>query len=265
MPGGWILQVRQSTIDAVKLLRALRFLAQQSTNISWSRKNNLSFKLYGDQLGDAVAILIAAAKAWNLPQLVHVAREAEAAHNVFCVGGLSIHSPEAVRYQRAINSVRDFLADNLTDKNLIAETSVISLADFGNLENRMPSVVDDVSEAVRCLELDCNTSSVFHLMRALEAALRIVAKRLKVAIDPSKENWYQIVQHVNKAVDALPSKTRAQAARKQAYGALSAHLNAVRISWRNEVMHPKASYTASEAADIMLHSKVLLKHIAQLV
>jgi hypothetical protein len=250
-----------STINATKLLRALRFLAQQAANITWSRQNNLNFKMYGEQLGEAMGVLLAVGKAWSLPQLTHVVREAEAAHN----GGLSINSPEAVRYQRAIDSLRDFLAESLTGKSLLIETQVVILADFGDIERKLPSIVGDVTEAVRCLELDCNTASVFHLMRALEAVLRIVAKRLRVAIDPSKENWYQIVQHINKAVDALPSKTGAQAARKQAYGALSAHLNAVRISWRNEVMHPKASYTASEAGDIMLHSKVLLKHIAQLV
>ncbi|MET3712644.1 hypothetical protein ABIC65_003362 [Sphingomonas trueperi] len=257
--------MESSIINASELLSALRFIVEQAAHVDECRRRNLVFSLHSQSIGRTLKVLLSAARAWSMPQLSHVILEVEDAHNVYCVGGLSIHSAEAVRYQRSLENLKVVLEKGLSDKYIVLGSSNLGLSEFGDIEKKLPAIVADVSAAIRCLELQCSTASVFHMMRALEATLRAVGKRLRIEIEPSKENWYQIVQHVNKAVDALPSKTRTQAAKKQQYGALSAHLNAVRISWRNEVMHPNASYSAEEAAEVLAHSKVLIRHVTRMI
>lgn len=116
---------------------------------------------------------------------------------------------------------------------------------------RFPKAAEDIAEAAKCLALQRPTAAVFHLMRVMETALRALAVKLKItAIDPGVESWNKITDHVNKAINALPGKTAPEQARKAKFGAASAHLNSVRIAWRNEVMHPKQSYSREEAHTI---------------
>ena len=53
-------------------------------------------------------------------------------------------------------------------------------------------------------------------------------------------------------------------ARKAKYGAVLAHLNSVRIAWRNEVMHPKQSYTREEAHTIFQAVRAFMIYLAEL-
>lgn len=116
------------------------------------------------------------------------------------------------------------------------------------VSKKFPKAIEDVAEAAKCLALQRSTATVFHLMRVMEVALRVFAKKLKVTtIDPEIESWNKIADHVNKAIKLMPAKTRTQQAKKAKFGSVSAHLNSVRIAWRNEVMHPKQSYSREEA------------------
>lgn len=109
------------------------------------------------------------------------------------------------------------------------------------------------------------TAAVFHLMRVMEIALRALAKKLDVTtIDPEVESWNKITDHVNKAITALPAKTAPEQARKAKPGAVSAHLNSVRIAWRNEVMHPKQSYSREEARAIFNAVRAFMVDLAAL-
>lgn len=66
----------------------------------------------------------------------------------------------------------------------------------------------------------------------------------------SEKNWQNILDEVNKAIRALNQK----AVETKAYAAASSHLYNVKLAWRNEVMHPKQTYTHEEAKK--LHSAV---------
>jgi hypothetical protein len=48
----------------------------------------------------------------------------------------------------------------------------------------------------------------------------------------------------------LPRMTAAQRKRHAQVAGAAAHLHTVRIAWRNEVMHPKQTYTVDEATRI---------------
>jgi hypothetical protein len=99
----------------------------------------------------------------------------------------------------------------------------------------------------------------------MELALRAMAAKLKITtIDPNVESWNKITDHANKAVTALPAKSALERTRKAKFGAVLAHLNSVRIAWRNEVMHPKQSYTREEAHTIFQAVRAFMIDLADL-
>ena len=102
-------------------------------------------------------------------------------------------------------------------------------------------------------------------MRVAECGVQTLGKKLKVNFDVERESWYQIIQHVDKAVNALPGATEAQRKRKQRYASAAAHLNSVRIATRNDVMHPRAAHTEEEAEELFSATRALMQQLATLV
>jgi len=124
---------------------------------------------------------------------------------------------------------------------------------------------EDIAEAGKCVALQRPTACVFHLMRALEVAVQAFGKKLKVEINIKTETWHQIMLHVNKQIEKLQSKTSMQKKKKAAYAEAAAHLQSVRLAWRNEVMHPKQTYTRQEAFEIFAASRVFMDHLARIL
>jgi hypothetical protein len=125
---------------------------------------------------------------------------------------------------------------------------------FGN-------VIVDIVEAGNCFALGRYTACVFHLMRVMESAVQRFGKKLRIAIDPKEETWYKILQHVDKAIKALPENNLKEKTKKQNYAATSAHLDNVRRVWRNDVMHPKATFTSDEAEDILSTVRIFIRDL----
>jgi len=123
---------------------------------------------------------------------------------------------------------------------------------------RFPEMSTDLSEAAKCLSFGLGTACVFHLMRAMERAVQLLGRKLRVALDVRSATWGQITARVDHALKALPNKTTAQRRKRDELAALSAHLNAVRLAWRNNVMHPKETYTAEEAEAIFRQVRLFL-------
>jgi hypothetical protein len=136
---------------------------------------------------------------------------------------------------------------------------------FGNAVSlKFGKIATDIAEAGKCYALERPTACVFHLMRVAEFAVKRLGKKLRVEIEVEKETWYQITVHINKKVDALPNGTASQQRRKQALAAAAAHLNSVRIATRNDVMHPKATYTDEEALTVLEATKALMQQMVKL-
>ncbi len=92
----------------------------------------------------------------------------------------------------------------------------------------------------------------------------MLAATLKAPLDP-KATWYDIVRAADAAVGKPPSRTKPQMNRKEALAVVCAHLQTVRLAWRNPVMHPKQTYTREEAHEVFNATRTLMNHLADLV
>jgi hypothetical protein len=101
---------------------------------------------------------------------------------------------------------------------------------------------EDIDEAGKCLALNRCTAAVFHLMRVVEIGVQKFGDKLGIALT-SEKNWQCILDEINKSIKGMDHKLP----QTKAYAATAAHLYNVKIAWRNEVMHPKQTYTAEEA------------------
>jgi hypothetical protein len=103
-----------------------------------------------------------------------------------------------------------------------------------------PSIQEDLSEAAACRAFERPTACVFHLMRAMEAAVQVLAAHH--GIEGTTREWGKLLSDMARAIEALPKgKVR------DAWSENHSLLYHVKQAWRNDVMHPKRSYTPAEA------------------
>jgi hypothetical protein len=126
--------------------------------------------------------------------------------------------------------------------------------------SRFASIQYDMVEAGNCYALGRSTACVFHLMRIMEIGVQQFGDSLGVSVT-SEKNWQNILDEVNKAIKKLPHKDKATIEMSQ----LSANLYSVKLAWRNEVMHPKDTYTLEEASDLIRHVKMFMTHLARVL
>lgn len=132
---------------------------------------------------------------------------------------------------------------------------------FGSeVEAKFPQMSEDIAEAGKCLALQRGTATVFHLMRVMEIAVRQFGDKLGITL-VSDKNWHNILDEINKAVKALDQK----APQTKAFAQASAHLYNVKLCWRNEVMHPKQTYTAAEATALFGAVDTFIRDLAELL
>ena len=125
---------------------------------------------------------------------------------------------------------------------------------------QFPSATFDIEEAGKCLALDRNTACVMHLMRVVEIGLRAVA--LSLGIDPNNANWANLINQINARLKQNQSPQMSPSM-QQFFAEVVAHLSAVKIAWRNPVMHADKMYDEERAQDIFDHLKRLMRHLAR--
>ncbi|MGH9610350.1 MAG: hypothetical protein ACRD34_11840 [Bryobacteraceae bacterium] len=111
---------------------------------------------------------------------------------------------------------------------------------------KLPNTAEDISEAARCLALSRPTACVFHLMRVIKTGVQVLGNQLGVKLAEEK-NWQNILDEVNKAIKGRDQKD----AVTKLYAGISSNLYNVKLAWRNEVMHPKQTYTPDEAKKVL--------------
>jgi hypothetical protein len=132
---------------------------------------------------------------------------------------------------------------------------------FGKDVNaKFPTIQYDAAEAGNCFACGRSTAVVFHLMRIMEVGVQVLGNKLGVALTHEK-NWQNILDEVNKAIKKLDQK----AATTKELAAASANLYSVKLAWRNEVMHPKDTYTLEEADNLIRQVRIFMEHLAKLV
>ena len=118
-------------------------------------------------------------------------------------------------------------------------------------------MTEDISEAAKCLSLDRPTACVFHLMRVMELAVQRFGDVLSVKLVTEK-NWQVLLDQINAAIRKLDAKD----AKTKAYAQAASHLYNVKVAWRNEVMHPKQTYTFEEAKAIFDNANTFINGLA---
>lgn len=137
---------------------------------------------------------------------------------------------------------------------------------FGQLVSKhFPNSASDIEAAGSCLALKQPTACVFHLMRVMERGVQTLGKKLKVQINPEVETWNKVLDHVDKQIKALPVATVKQKSKKARFAEVSSYLHQTKIAWRNEVMHPKATYTQEEARDVFFASRAFMNHLSEVL
>jgi len=254
---------------------------------------------YGDLVKRAINSLDMAETFWPLPEAGKVAlatnavplelKQGAAAAAIsavrelaFAFGWVSLE-PQIARledrlsWNSSVDAIRDFrvlrerIQDELKHEFLFLldrhDVSLFQAAEpFGpKVTAKFPLAAEDVAEAAKCIAMQRPTASVFHLMRAMEGAVQHLGRLLKVRLEPKKETWFNICNLVSKALAVRAAKTKRQSARNAALGAAVAHLQTVRIASRNEVMHPKQTYTMEEAQEVFSATRVFMIDLAGLI
>lgn len=115
----------------------------------------------------------------------------------------------------------------------------------------------DIQDAGNCYALGLHTACVFHLMRALEAGLQVIARDLGVNWTP--DPWGENLKHIKAAVEALSVKDQ----RKSYYSECCVQFDYVKNGWRNIVMHSTRTYDEHDAKAIFEHAHNLMKSLAR--
>lgn len=121
-----------------------------------------------------------------------------------------------------------------------------------------PTAEGDIKGAGNCFALGAFTAAVFHLMRAVEIGLRVLAKELRVTFpDPiDYQEWHTIIEKIQSEAttrcDRLQGREAKTAARSFYNGAVG-EFRAFKDAWRNHVMHARDSYDEPQALSVMNH------------
>jgi hypothetical protein len=183
---------------------------------------------------------------------------------------VSLDFPFTENLDQALRHLRDRIRDELASEYFLhvnrADVVLYGASPFGEaVTKKFAKATDDIEEAGKCLAVQRPTACVFHLMRAMEIGVRVLGRKLKVSINVEVESWAKISDHIDGAIKLLPTNTTPRKRRKAELALVSANLSAVRIAQRNDVMHPKATYTQDQARNVYSTTSAFLAHLAGLV
>lgn len=142
------------------------------------------------------------------------------------------------------------------------------------IDQGFPSAKEDIREAGSCFALNRHTACAFHLIRALEVALRAFArcsgvKMTSKTIPLEYQDWYNIIESIESKSKTVygdlprgPVKGNALAF----FHACIADLNFFKDAVRNILVHNRRGlYNEPEAASLMLRAREFFDRIVPLV
>lgn len=118
---------------------------------------------------------------------------------------------------------------------------------------KFPSAMSDVAEAGRCLALDRNPASVFHVMRVAEAGLRVIAKRLQVGY--ARRSWGDILRDIDDKLNARPPQDPLKTQVGEAYR----YLKDIKGLWRDTTMHVGEDFSPERAEYIFASVRAFMQ------
>ncbi len=121
-----------------------------------------------------------------------------------------------------------------------------------------PKIQNDFEEAGACLALERSTACVFHLMRAMEAAVQASAERL--GISKLEREWGKLLSDMARSIEAMPKGHE-----RDGWSENHSLLYHVKQAWRNDVMHPGRAYSIDEAGRVHDAVTSYLQQLAELL
>jgi HPt (histidine-containing phosphotransfer) domain-containing protein len=126
------------------------------------------------------------------------------------------------------------------------------------VEMAFPLSSEDIADAGRSLGYGLNTAVAFHLMRAMELTIQILAAKL--GFNNVDKVWGKLLADINEAIMKM-----AKGRDRDAWSECHSHLYHVKQAWRNPTMHPKKTYTDAEAKALFDAVGSFMRHLAPLV
>jgi hypothetical protein len=139
---------------------------------------------------------------------------------------------------------------------------------------RFPNSRNDVIQCGQCFAVGAWTASVFHGLRVLEAGVKALFDGLNVPqnLRPRDRTWGALLRQVKSEIDKRHEQNKRQNSptfdqwwedHKSFFEEVHAHLNAVKIAWRDPTMHVEdRPYTREQALDIIKNLGALMRRIA---
>jgi len=146
---------------------------------------------------------------------------------------------------------------------------------FGEaVSSAFPSATDDIREAGNCIAVECGTATVFHLMRAVEYALRKLARKLHVRLTHKGRShpiefadWDKVItgihNEITKARSLSPGPKRQ--AKLEVYSDVADHCLYMKDIWRNNISHARQPYLPSEALGVLERVRDFMNSTATVV
>ena len=122
-----------------------------------------------------------------------------------------------------------------------------------------PLASSEIDEAGKCIALGRAPAAVFHMMRIAEIGLRAVAPL--VGITNPNPDWGSVVRKVDEEIK-LPKSQQKPSLDYSFLADVSSHMHAVKLAWRNQVMHVDATFSLDNARDIFNAMRALMQHLA---
>lgn len=123
------------------------------------------------------------------------------------------------------------------------------------VSTQFPRANTEAIRANKCFAVSQYTACVFHLMRALELALRAINRSVGLPEPLGRErNWQNML-------DAI-AKSAVTHSDKEFHLSAVTFLHSIRVSWRNPTMHVEADYEEESAEDIFNATGAFMRHIA---
>ena len=109
--------------------------------------------------------------------------------------------------------------------------------------------------------MERNTASVFHVMRALEVAVQVVAAKLGATTVDEHDKvlpWGVIASNMKAKIDSLPKGSDEQIK----WYRVQSYLVVLNRAWRAPTAHPKQTYTPEEARNVLDAAKAFMQELS---
>jgi hypothetical protein len=124
----------------------------------------------------------------------------------------------------------------------------------------------DIIAAGNCYATDNHTACVFHLMRIIEQAVRMLARRFRVKVKRplDYEDWKAIAKGLNIKLENLRNSTRGAKREKELafYNDAADRCQFFKELWRDNVMHSRTNYEEHQATDIFFRVRGFVELLA---